>query len=205
MKIVKESIPYISILGILALGLFMVVPWLTPLPILMAGAIAFFFRDPGTRITPSPLGIYAPASGVVKSIKSIRFNNEDFHCITIYISLLDVHINRAPIAGKVESILYTPGTFQLMIFDKAFEQNENNLLKINSVHGNIYLRQIAGGITRRIGCYLKEGESFEALQKIGLIQFGSGAHLMFPKHVLPRVTVGQKVEIGYTLLAMPNE
>lgn len=196
-KIAKESFPYL--IGSIGLAiLFSKISLFLSAPFLVAAAIVlFFFRDPKRVVILDDKAILSPADGTVKEIS---FDGSTCR-VWIYLSFLDVHINRAPVSGHVTDIRYTPGQFLMAYDQKASLQNESNLIMIHSNNTEFGVRQIAGKIARRIVCYLKKGDTVRQGQKIGLIQFGSGMHVYFPKDAEIKVAVGQKVVGAVTVIA----
>ena len=179
--------------------------------------IAAFFRDP-KRV--SPLGdnlVLSPADGLITLIKQIEPPRElvlddgsgapglapgPVTRISIFMSVFDVHINRAPIGGTVRRVVYIPGKFLNADLDKASEENERQHLLIERGDGrSIGFTQIAGLIARRIVPFVKPGDMLAAGQRVGLIRFGSRVDVYLPAGTDPKVLIGQKVIAGETVLA----
>jgi phosphatidylserine decarboxylase len=175
--------------------------------------IAAFFRDP---IRTTPAGdkfIVAPADGLVTMITKAPPPTElrgpdgmadgEYTRVSIFMSVFDVHINRAPIAGRVKRIAYVPGKFVNADLDKASEDNERQHLLIEGAEGlRIGFTQIAGLVARRILAFVREGELVDAGQRIGLIRFGSRVDVYLPDGVAPRVILGQRAIAGETILGI---
>lgn len=187
-----------------------------PLGALVLGILAFF-RDP-KRVTP--LGdnlIVAPADGLVTLIKQMDPPRElviddgtgapglpagPVTRISIFMSVFDVHINRAPIGGTVRRVVYIPGKFLNADLDKASEENERQHILIERGDGvSIGFTQIAGLVARRIVPFVKPGDMLAAGQRVGLIRFGSRVDVYLPAGTEPKVLVGQKTIAGETVLA----
>lgn len=187
-----------------------------PLGVLVLGILAFF-RDP-RRVTP--LGdnlVISPADGLVTLIKQMDAPRElviddgtgapglpsgPVTRISIFMSVFDVHINRAPIGGTVRRVVYIPGRFLNADLDKASEENERQHVLIDRGDGlMIGFTQIAGLVARRIVPFVKPGDILAAGQRIGLIRFGSRVDVYLPQGTEPRVVLGQKVVAGETVLA----
>ena len=170
--------------------------------------VAWFFRDP-ERVTPLREGlILAPSDGRIVDIDTVpppaelSLDGGERTRISIALSLLDVHINRAPVAGRITHSAYVPGAFLNATLDKASEENERRSLVIELATGEeIVVVQIAGLIARRIVTFAGEGDSVGAGQRFGLIRFGSRLDVYLPagKHAL--VAVGQRTVAGETVLA----
>ena len=175
--------------------------------------VAAFFRDP-VRTTPhGDKLIVAPADGLVTMIARVppppelRGGDgiEDAECtrVSIFMSVFDVHINRAPISGRIRRMAYVPGKFVNADLDKASEDNERQHLLIENADGlRIGFTQIAGLVARRILAFVKEGDAVDAGQRVGLIRFGSRVDVYLPSSAAPRVILGQRAIAGETILGI---
>lgn len=196
----------------IALGIAIVMFWLwTPLGwlcLLLAAAIAFFFRDP-PRVTPVRDGlVVAPADGLVAAVKQVRppmelgLGPDERLRISIFLSVLDVHINRAPVSGTVARSSHVPGIFVNAAKADASEVNERRATIITTRDGSeIAVVQIAGLIARRIVSFVTEGDAVTVGQRIGLIRFGSRVDVYLPPGRTALVAVGQLAVGGETVLA----
>lgn len=171
---------------------------------------AAFFRDPD-RLTPdNDKLIISPADGLVQQITKAQLpaelgltKTEQRIRISIFLNVLDVHINRIPISGKVEKIKYVHGKFFHAALDKASKHNERNFILIKTKAGkDIICTQIAGLVARRIVCHIKSGQNVLAGERYGLIKFGSRVDVYLPKGETPKVCVGQRVVGGETVLSI---
>lgn len=170
--------------------------------------IIYFFRDP-ERVTQMREGlIVAPADGKISAIeevlppKELELGDEPLVRVSTFLSIFDVHVNRAPIAGDIRRIVYTPGLFLNAVLDKASEDNERNGMVIEDGQGNeIGVVQIAGLIARRILCFSKVGDMIGTGERFGLIRFGSRVDVYLPSGTNALVSVGQKSIAGETILA----
>ncbi|HJU76805.1 MAG TPA: phosphatidylserine decarboxylase [Sphingomicrobium sp.] len=175
--------------------------------------IAAFFRDP-VRTTPKGENlIIAPADGLITMIANVPPPPElkgpegladgEYARVSIFMSVFDVHINRAPISGRVKRIAYVPGKFINADLDKASEDNERQHLLIEGANGlRIGFTQIAGFVARRILTFVREGDPVEAGQRVGLIRFGSRVDVYLPAGAAPRVLLGQRAIAGETILGI---
>lgn len=199
---------YIFIAGAVILAV--VMDWLLPrvgwLFWLLPLFVAYFFRDP-PRLTPMREGlIVSPADGRVSFVgqavppAELGLGDQPMLMISIFLSVFDVHINRAPVSGKIRKVVYTPGLFLNADLDKASKDNERNSLVIESSSGAIGCVQIAGLIARRILCFVKEGEEITAGARFGLIRFGSRTDVYVPVGSAALVTEGQRAIGGETVL-----
>jgi len=174
--------------------------------------VAAFFRDP-VRTTPrGDKLIIAPADGLVTMIARVPPPPElrgadglpdgDYTRVSIFMSVFDVHINRAPITGVIRRIAYVPGKFVNADLDKASDDNERQHFLIEGSGGlRIGVTQIAGLVARRILSFVREGDVVESGQRIGLIRFGSRVDVYLPAGTSPKVLLGQRAIAGETVLA----
>jgi len=174
--------------------------------------VATFFRDP-VRTTPrGDKLIVAPADGLITMIARVPPPPElrgsegladgDYTRVSIFMSVFDVHINRAPITGRVKRIAYVPGKFVNADLDKASEDNERQHMLIEGSDGlRIGFTQIAGLVARRILSFVREGDVVDAGQRVGLIRFGSRVDVYLPAGTSPKVLLGQRSIAGETILA----
>jgi phosphatidylserine decarboxylase len=167
----------------------------------------YFFRDP-PRVTPLREGlVVAPADGMVCAVglasppPELGLGERPLARISIFMSIFDCHVNRAPIAGRLTRIAYRPGLFLNADLDKASEDNERNGLVIDRSDGRIGIVQIAGLVARRIVCFVHEGDTIGVGDRIGLIRFGSRVDVYLPDNVVPTVGLGQRAIAGETVLA----
>jgi len=182
--------------------------WLRRLALLFGGFCLYFFRDPA-RVTPVAPGlVVAPADGRIVSIElvppppELGLGTEPRWRIGIFLSVLDVHVNRMPVSATISRVVYHRGLFLNASLDKASEQNERNALALALDDGrSMAVVQIAGLIARRILCDARAGDRFERGERFGLIRFGSRTDLYLPPGVQPQALVGQKAVGGETVLA----
>ncbi|MEX2116435.1 MAG: phosphatidylserine decarboxylase family protein [Bacteroidota bacterium] len=163
-----------------------------------------FFRDPD-RVSPEGDNIVlSPADGKVISIKTVRENEffkGDALQISIFMSPLNVHVNRIPVSGKVAYYRYVPGEFFAAFEDKASERNEQTIIGLEGNRGRVLFKQIAGFVARRIVCNLQVGDSVSAGARFGMIKFGSRVDIFLPPSSSAKVTLDQKAVAGETILA----
>jgi phosphatidylserine decarboxylase len=167
--------------------------------------IAFFFRDPQREIPPGENLILSSADGkviIVKPFDYLDFLGGKGTQISVFMSIFNVHINRAPVSGQVKFCEYNPGRFFPAFKEKASLENEQTTLGLESERGKIALKQIAGIIARRIVCRVKAGDRLEKGERFGLIQFGSRVDHFLPENVDVKVTPNQKVRAGETVIGV---
>jgi phosphatidylserine decarboxylase len=195
-------------------GAAFVLDWLSPtlgwLGFIATAWCIYFFRDP-KRVTPLRDGlVVSPADGVVSGVgffappPELGLGAEPMQRISIFMSVFDVHVNRAPITGRVSRIAYKPGLFLSADLDKASEDNERNGLVIETSAGRFGVVQIAGLVARRIVCFVREGETLGVGDRFGLIRFGSRVDVYMPMAAKPMVAVGARAIAGETVLADMN-
>ncbi len=204
----KAGYPFI--LGGIAVAFLGLIIWH---PLAWAGLIftvfcLYFFRDP-ERVAPPRSNVFlAPADGLVVSIEhaappaELGLGDALRPRVAIFLSVLDVHVNRAPIAGTVTRIAYRAGKFLNAAEDKASDDNERNALAMHLPSGHdIAVVQIAGLIARRILCNVTEGQTLAAGERFGIIRFGSRTDLYLPAGTIPLVAMGQRMVGGETVIA----
>jgi len=202
-----EGYPFIGGFALASLILF----WLwTPLGWIGTGLTiwcALFFRDP-VRVTPVREGIVvAPADGRISMITRVLppaelgLGDRPLQRISIFMSVFNCHVNRSPVAGRIDRIAYRPGKFINAELDKASEDNERNSLVISTANGRIGVTQIAGLVARRIVSFVREGQTMGAGERFGLIRFGSRLDVYLPEGTSPLVAEGQTAIAGETILA----
>jgi phosphatidylserine decarboxylase len=168
---------------------------------------AYFFRDP-QRVSPLDDSlVLSPADGRVETVgyyvppAELELGDRPLHRVSIFMSVFDCHVNRAPIAGQITRIVHKPGLFLSADVDKASEDNERNSIVIEAEKGRFGVVQIAGLVARRIVCFAKEGQALGAGERFGLIRFGSRLDVYLPEAMTPRVGVGQRCIAGETVIA----
>jgi phosphatidylserine decarboxylase len=168
------------------------------------GLTANFFRDPD-RVTPEgDRHIIAPADGrivVVKQVEESEYLHGKATQVSIFMSPLNVHVNRNPISGSVEHVRYVPGEYFAAYGDKASENNEQTVVGVRNGYGKVLFKQIAGFIARRIVCPLKVGDTVRAGERFGMIKFGSRVDVFVPGNTDVKVSVGEVAVAGETVLA----
>jgi phosphatidylserine decarboxylase len=169
----------------------------------------YFFRDPVRVRSPVPGAILAPADGKIVSIMlavppaELGLGAEPRWRVAIFLSVLNVHVNRMPADGVVSKIAYHAGRFLNASVDKASEENERNAVALRLADGrDMAVVQIAGLIARRILCDVREGDRVTGGDRFGIIRFGSRTDLYLPHGIFPTVAVGQTAVGGETVLAM---
>lgn len=165
---------------------------------------AFFFRDP-ERVIPAEPGLaISPADGRIVRVERRKnpLTDADSVCVSIFMNVFSVHVNRAPVAGQVERICHIHGAFFNAAWDKASTDNERCAYLLRDTDGESWtMVQIAGLVARRIVCRIKPGTNLERGERYGMIRFGSRVDLYLPENHEPTVTVGERVFAGESVLA----
>ena len=208
-----EGYKFAAIAAVLSLLLFLLWQPLGWLGVAVTAWVLAFFRDP-IRTTPRTAGaIVAPADGLVTMIATVPPPREliaegalapgPVTRVSIFMSVFDVHINRAPIGGSVTRVVYVSGKFLNADLDKASEENERQHILVESSDGlRVGFTQIAGLVARRIVPFVKPGDIVAGGQRIGLIRFGSRVDVYLPAGTSPQVILGQRTLAGETVLAI---
>ena len=203
----RQGYLFIAMSAVVSAALFFVAAPLGWLGTVVTAWMVYFFRDP-PRVTPLADGLFvAPAdgrvSGVTRALPPIELGlgERALPRISIFMSVFDCHINRSPMAGRIERIVYRPGKFFNADLDKASEENERNAFIITGATGRIAVVQVAGLIARRIVTFAHEGQNIGAGERIGMIRFGSRVDVYLPDHVAPLVSPGQTAIAGETVIA----
>jgi len=160
-----------------------------------------FFRNPNRNIPAAPGLIVAPADGRVVVVKDESDKGRPGKRISIFLAIWNVHVNRAPAAGKITALEYKPGKFLAAWQENASLQNEQNVFTQQTEHGEIVYKQIAGWIARRVVSWKKSGDPVARGERIGLVRFGSRVDLWLPAQAEVIVKVGQNVKGGSSVLA----
>ncbi|WP_420266817.1 phosphatidylserine decarboxylase family protein [Candidatus Magnetominusculus dajiuhuensis] len=178
--------------------------WITAIPFAITLFMLYFFRDP-ERVTPTDGGaVISPADGkilLVIEVKEEEFLKKDVRKISIFMSPLNVHVNRAPCDGEVMSVKHTPGSFKKAFLDEASLKNDNIAMVMKTKKGDILLRQVAGSIARRAVCRVRPGDTLKQGQRYGIIKFSSRVDIYLPLAAKVVVKQGDKVLAGVTVIA----
>ena len=203
----QEGYPFIAIFALATLILFWLWEPLGWIGIALTIWCALFFRDP-PRVTPARDGLLvAPADGRISMVTQapppteLGMGDAPLPRMSIFMSVFDCHINRSPLAGRIERIAYRPGVFLNADLDKASEDNERNSFLIAAPGVSIAVVQIAGLVARRIVSFTTEGQSIEAGQRLGMIRFGSRVDVYLPAGGSFLIAQGQRAVAGETVIA----
>ena len=170
-------------------------------PFLLACFFFWFFRDP-QRPVPVEAGlVVSPADGKITEVARIQTPDGERIRLSIFLSVFDVHVNRSPIAGTVREVRYQKGQYLNALNPESAEKNEQNLVTVQGDEFDVSFVQIAGLLARRIVFRFQPGDFVERGQRVGLIKFGSRVNVLLPGHAHLRVTLGQRVKGGASVLA----
>jgi len=203
----REGLPFIGAFALASLILFWIWTPLGWIGTVLTLWCAYFFRDP-VRVTPVREGIVvAPADGRVSKIINavppveLGLGDRALPRVSIFMSVFNCHVNRSPISGRIDKIVYKKGAFISADLDKASEDNERNSFVIAAGTARVGVIQIAGLVARRIVCFTRPGASVAAGERIGMIRFGSRVDVYLPEGTGPLVAEGQTAIAGETVIA----
>ena len=203
---VRDGIPWVAVPVALAIVPMLFAYWAVAIPFfLIAAFMAFFFRDPRRKVPTEPGIVVAPADGRVTLVRCGEPDATSDSLVSIFLSPLDVHVNRAPIAGKITEVNYRSGKFLMATNERARDENEQNTLTIEGNANTVKCSQIAGILARRIICWKREGERVECGERFGMIKFGSRTDLLMPGNVEILVKKGMHVRGGVTIVGRIRE
>jgi phosphatidylserine decarboxylase len=171
------------------------------LPLVLALFFLWFFRDPERAIPAGDGLILSPADGLVTETARIDTAEGPRQRISIFLSVFDVHVNRSPIGGVLSRVAYQKGQYLNAMNPASAERNEQNSVTVRGAGMEVTFKQIAGLLARRIVFNFKEGDRVQAGQRVGLIKFGSRVDVLIPAQAVLRVSVGQRVKGGSSVLA----
>ena len=202
---VKEA--YKFALPPIVLGLLCLIPgwkWAAGVLVFLGLFVLYFFRDPEREIPTEPGAVVSPADGHVVVIVDEALDGVMGRRVSIFLSIWDVHVQRAPVAGRIASVVYRPGKFHAAWFAHASTENEQNIIAIDTPQGRVVFKQIAGLIARRVLCWKHEGDSVALGERVGMIRFGSRVDIWLPAEVQIVAKQGQMVYGGKSILAKWN-
>jgi phosphatidylserine decarboxylase len=177
------------------------VPWLAIVPLLLGAFFLWFFRDP-ERVVPSEPGlVISPADGKITSVAQTQVNGQQRTKISIFLNVFNVHVNRSPIAGKITQVQYQRGKFGNAMGAGSSDDNEQNIVTVESEGQTVIFKQIAGLLARRIVFTKNIGDIVGRGERIGLIKFGSRVDVVLHPDVQVTVKVGDHVAGGSSILA----
>ncbi len=172
------------------------------IPLALAAFFLWFFRDPQRAIPEGAGLVVSPADGKITSVKPINTRNGERISISIFLNVFDVHVNRAPVAGKVTEVRYKKGKYLNAMDTRSADLNEQNICVLETDEGyHVIFKQIAGLLARRIVFRPKVGDRLERGDRVGLIKFGSRTDILLPPYAIVLVNPGERVKGGSSVLA----
>src|SRR5215469_6818966 len=200
--IVKDAYRFLlPLIAVAALAYFLGLYPITILVLFLAGFVAFFFRNPNRKIPVDPRVIVSPADGRVVKVERVGNVTK----LSIFLSIFNVHVNRSPMAGRIEAMDYKKGKFKFAFDHSASVENERNIIMVALGDLKLVFTQIAGLVARRIVCWKKVGDPVEKGELVGLIRFGSRVDVLFPAGTEVTVERGQRVRGGLTPIGLIKE
>lgn len=188
-------------------GLLCLIPhwwWPAGILIFLGLFVFYFFRDPERRIPTEPGAVVSPADGHVVEIVDELLDGNPGRRVSIFLSIWDVHVQRAPVAGRIASVVYRPGRFYAALRKAASEKNEQNIITLQTPGGALVFKQIAGAIARRVLCWKRVDEQVALGERVGMIRFGSRVDVWLPEAAQILVRRGQRVKGGASILGKWN-
>lgn len=168
--------------------------------LLLAILVLNFFRDPERKVTAEPEAVVSPADGRIVQVVDEDFEGRPVRRVSIFMSPLDVHVNRSPIAGTVRQVTYHKGRFRVASQALASVENEQNVFTVEGEQGTVVVKQIAGLLARRIVFWKRPGDALQRGERVGLIKFGSRVDVLVDPEVDLRVKVGDHIHAGSSIL-----
>ena len=199
---VKEGYKFaVAPLGLGVLALVLRWNWAGGILVFLAAFVLYFFRDPERIVPADPAVVVSPADGRVMEIVDQAMGSRPGRRVSIFLAIWDVHVNRAPLAGRIRKLEYRPGRFLAAMRSRASAENEQNVIHLSTERGEIVLKQIAGWIARRVLCWKAEGDTVALGERVGMIRFGSRVDIWLPLEAEIVVGPGQHVAGGSSILA----
>ena len=202
-KLAPEGFPFILGFAAVTVVAMIFAPLAAVIPFVLTLFMVYFFRDPEREIPVSENVFVSPADGKIILIQNVREEKllkADAMEVSIFMSPLNVHVNRAPCGGTVEAVVHTPGKFFSAFKHEASLQNENIAMLLDTKYGKVLVRQVAGFLARRAVCRVKPGEVLKKGERYGVIKFSSRVDLYLPKGARIRVKLGDVVKAGETII-----
>jgi phosphatidylserine decarboxylase len=199
---VRDGIYYaLGMLVVAAVLWWLAAPLWAVLPLLFAVFFLWFFRDPERVIPADPGLIVSPADGKVTEVAAVEFDGKPCTRISIFLSVFDVHVNRSPIAGMIQDVVYKPGKFMNAMDSACADHNEQTVITVQGENMTLVFKQIAGLLARRIVFRPKVGDTLTRGQRVGMIKFGSRTDVIFPATATVNIKIGDRVKGGSSVLA----
>ncbi|MBI4844305.1 MAG: phosphatidylserine decarboxylase family protein [Nitrospirae bacterium] len=209
LQFAKEGYPFILFFFALTLlSLFLRLRYLSPAFLILTLFMLYFFRDPERTASTGEGGFIAPADGRIVQIRETiedELSNEKMMEVSIFMNAFNVHVNRAPCDGVVKEVKYYPGRFMAAWSEEASKANEHITMLLDTEHGGIVVRQVAGLLARRAVCRVKPGERLSRGERFGIIKFSSRVDIFLPLNTEIKVKLNDRVKAGETIIAVRNQ
>jgi phosphatidylserine decarboxylase len=203
MKLAPEGYPFIGVFAALTVVSAIFTAWAAIIPLFLTLFMLYFFRDPD-RVVPAGRDIFvAPADGkviLVRDVAESKYLNADAKQVSIFMSPVNVHVNRAPCDGRVKTVVHNKGSYFAAYRDEASVRNENIEMVLETEYGDVLVRQVAGFLARRAVCRKKEGDILKRGERYGVIKFSSRLDIYLPKDSKVRVKIGDIAKAGETII-----
>ncbi len=200
---VRDGIYYaLAASAVGALATWFAGPWYGLAPFLLAGFFLWFFRDPERQVPALAGAVVSPADGRVTAVGPVELEGQPRTRISIFLNVFDVHVNRAPIAGRIAKVEYRTGRFRNAMGAGSAVENEQNVVTVEGDGQTVVFKQIAGLLARRIVFWKAVGEATARGERVGLIKFGSRVDVILDRAAALQVQVGDKVRGGSSVLAV---
>ncbi len=203
MKFAPEGYPFIAGAVVLTVLVFLFLPLGAIIPVLLTAFMLYFFRDPDRNLPDEKDVFVSPADGKVILIRDMhesKYLKKDVKEVSIFMSPMDVHVNRAPCDGKVKEVVHNKGSFYAAYKDEASIKNDNIEMVLETEYGDILVRQVAGFLARRAVCRKDPGDLLRRGERYGIIKFSSRLDIYLPSESKMRVKVGDMVKAGETIV-----
>ncbi|MGE5301063.1 MAG: phosphatidylserine decarboxylase family protein [Acidobacteriota bacterium] len=203
MKFAPEGYPFMAGSVALTVLVFLFMPFGAVIPALLVAFMLYFFRDPERNVPDEKDIFVAPADGkiiLIRDMHESKYLKKDVREISIFMSPMDVHVNRTPCDGRVKQAVHNKGRFHAAYKDEASLQNENIEMVLETEYGDVLVRQVAGFLARRAVCRKKVGDVLKRGERYGVIKFSSRVDLYLPPDVKIRVGLGDMVKAGETII-----
>ncbi len=175
--------------------------WPGTIFVLLGLFVLYFFRDPERTVPSDPTAVVSPADGRVVAVVDEPLDGAPGHRLSIFLSIWNVHVQRAPVAGRIARVVYKPGKFYGAFRESASRENEQNIVYMDTAQGCVVFKQIAGAIARRVLCWKREGDQAARGERVGLIRFGSRVDIWLPNSASIVARRGENVKGGESIVA----
>lgn len=209
LQFAKEGYPFILFFAFITVfSFFSKMHWVTAVAMILTLFMFYFFRDPDRSTVPNEELYYSPADGKIVQVRETvedELLNRKMLEISIFMNAFDVHVNRSPCGGTVQSVTFYPGRFMAAFKEEASKANEHINMVLECAENTIMLRQVAGLLARRAVCRKKKGDALHQGERYGIIKFSSRVDVFLPLGTTVKVQLGERVKAGETIIAVRNQ